>query len=107
MKIVVLVPLIAMAGPVECHAGEALAPQKFVGKYTFNSLSELDKQKCKLVTAAFASQLAARHFTCKSGDLTSAGPTIACGDPGPKTEYLMFDTNKACESERQDQSVAE
>ena len=109
MKIVFLIPLISIVCAVECHAVEAQAPQKFVGKFAFNWFADPAKQRCQLVTAAFASNLAAKHFSCALDKVSNdfGLKPIRCGDPGEKAEYLLFDTNKDCENERGNQAVAE
>ena len=109
MKTVFFVPLILIFGGVECHAAEALAPQKLVGKFAFNWLADPAKQTCKPMTATFAGNLSAKRFTCASGEVsTESGlKPVTCGDPGKKVQYLVFDKKKDCEDERRNQASNE
>ena len=109
MKIVILVALFTSVCIHSSRADDARAPKKFVGKFAFNFAADPAKQKCRPVTAAFAGDLAAKHFSCAPGDTpTAAGlKPVVCADAAKKVQYLLFDSNKTCEDERKEQAANE
>ena len=89
-------------GATEARAAEAPALEKLIGKFVFSASADPAKEKCRPVSEAFASHLAAERFSCVAdSDLGPNSNATICSNPGQKTQYLFFDTNRQCESERQ------
>ena len=109
MKIVFLIALISTVYSIGCRANAAEAPQKHIGKFSFNWLADPASQKCQLVTADLASKLAAKHFSCApSKEPTEAGlKPITCSDPQKTSEYLLFNKKSDCDDERKGQAANE
>ena len=87
-------------------ASASEAPGKFLGKYAYKDIDPA-KQKCQLVSPALASRLEAGRFSCMTAEapLGASGlKAIVCSDPGQKTQYLLFDSNKKCENERRNEA---
>jgi hypothetical protein len=82
------------------------------GKFAFNWFGNLDRQKCVKVSGPLLADFKSTRYRCdlqtKSNTSTGASARI-CTEAKAKggKEYLIFDTQRACESERKTQASNE
>lgn len=80
------------------------------GKFAFLWTSDPSKVKCIAVDDELLAKFKSKQWRC---DLTGTNATSAgakarsCRKASTEDEYLIFDTRKACEEERQTQEAAE
>jgi hypothetical protein len=100
---VLAILLISQAG-----TGNA-AENEFIGKFTFNWLSDPAKAKCVKIDTKLMAMLASSQFHCRPPQSnTSSGVTLrTCAKVDGHVEYMIFDTRADCENERKTQAIAE
>ena len=80
------------------------------GKFAFNWHAEPSREKCIKVAGPLLADFKSTRYRCdlnaKSNTSTGASARICTGVKGRK-EYLIFDTLRACESERKTQATNE
>src|SRR4029077_18250401 len=89
-------------------AGTASAAEnEFIGKFTFNWLSNPAKARCVKVDNSLAAKFASSQFHCKPPQSnTSSGVTLRmCAKVDGTVEYMIFDALTDCENERTTQAL--
>lgn len=77
------------------------------GMSAFNWLSEPARQKCVTVDGQLLAEFKSAKFRCNlkaKYDPHSKGNFRVCTSVPRKKEYLIYDSKRACESERQSQA---
>ena len=80
------------------------------GKFAFNWLSDLGRQKCIRVAGPLLTDFKSTRYRCDLTPIsnTSTGASARkCTEVKRGKEYLIFDTLRACESERKTQESNE
>lgn len=80
------------------------------GKFAFNWHAMPSRVKCAKVDGKLFAEITSKSFTCEMKPVTntaSGAPARVCTGKKPGTEYLIFDTLKACETERKTQASNE
>ena len=100
---VLVILLISWAGTASA------AENEFIGKFTFNWLSNPAKARCLKVDNSLAAKLASSQFHCEPPQSnTSSGVTLrTCANVARTVEYMIFDTLADCENERKTQAAAD
>jgi hypothetical protein len=80
------------------------------GKYAFNWREDPALTKCAKITGPLFNEIKSSRFHCdlkpKSNTSTDV-PARSCSEGENGKEYLIFDTKKACEDERETQASNE
>lgn len=100
--------LIASATAMSLLVGfsPASAASGLAGKFAFRIDGDLDKASCAKLTQAMASRLAKAPYRCESTRVESGQTALVCTRPDGRG-YLIFNTKAACESQREEEAVAE
>jgi hypothetical protein len=80
------------------------------GKFAFNWYAELSREKCIRVAGHLLADFKSTSYRCdlKAKSNTSTGASArTCTEANGRKEYLIFDTLRACESERKTQASNE
>ncbi len=92
---------------VSAHAGGL---DVLKGKYAFNWREEPSQTKCAKIVGPLFSDIKSKRFHCdlkpKSNTSTDV-PARSCSEGESGKEYLIFDSKKACEDERETQASNE
>jgi hypothetical protein len=78
------------------------------GQYTFNWLTNPAKAKCVAVGEKLLAKFNSPAFKCDLNVATntaSGNPVRVCAATSGETEYLVFETRKACDEEREAQAA--
>ena len=80
------------------------------GKFAFNWLGDPAKAKCVKVTGQLFNEFKSKRYTCdlnvKKNTSTEVGARLCTAMPRDK-EYLIFDTKRQCDDERNTQASNE
>ena len=97
--------LILVSAPADAERLDVLQ-----GKFAFNWFAEPSREKCIRVVGQLLADLKSTRYRCdlkaKSNTSTGASARI-CSAVNGRKEYLIFDTLRACESERKTQASNE
>ena len=77
------------------------------GQFTFDWHTEPEKTQCAAVDAGLLAKFKSDKFKCNLDVVTNTAseePARVCSEVGDGAEYLVFQTEKACEHERQTQA---
>lgn len=92
---------------VSAQAGEL---DVLKGKYAFNWRADPALTKCTKIAGPLFSEIKSKRFRCdlkpKSNTSTDV-PARTCSEGENGKEYLIFDSKKACEDERETQASNE
>jgi hypothetical protein len=100
----ILIALLSSA-PAEAQSSDVLA-----GKFAFNWHSEPSREKCIRVAGALLADFKSKKYRCdlKPRTNSSSGATVrTCTQANGRKEYLIFDTQRACDNERKEQASNE
>lgn len=91
--------------PSASHAADSIDGLK--GQFAFDWHIEPEKTKCAAVDDALIALFKSDKFTCELVPVTNTASGEAartCTEKGDSREYLIFETQKACEAERETQA---
>ena len=96
-------------GLLTCAACPAFADSidSLRGQFTFNWHTDPDKTRCAAVNGRLLSIFKSDAFQCNLeiiSNTASGEPARVCTEKGDGAEYLIFETEKACELERETQA---
>lgn len=77
------------------------------GQFTFNWFSDPEKARCIAVGDELLAEFMSSAYQCNLTPVTntaSGEPARVCTKSGETAEYLIFATQKACDSERETQA---
>ena len=97
--------LLLVSAPVEAESLDVLH-----GKFAFNWHADPGRQKCIKVAEQLLADFKSSKYRCdlKVKSNTSSGASVrTCTDTKGRKEYLIFDTMRACETERKTQESNE
>ena|SRR5258707_1976667 len=80
------------------------------GKYTFNWHAAPSREKCLKVAGKLLTDFRSNKYRCELTAITNTStgaPARTCTEVKGGKEYLIFDTLRACEDERQTQASNE
>lgn len=95
---------LAIVAPLPAYAADI---DGLKGQFTFNWRSDPAKTKCAAVTDELLAKFKSDTFHCDLNVITntaSDAPARVCTENGDGAEYLIFDTEKNCETERETQA---
>jgi len=78
------------------------------GKFAFNWFTDPDKTTCVRIGNKLMAMLSSARFHCDSNprrDTASGAPASVCSSVDRKSEYMIFATFAACETERKTQAA--
>jgi len=78
-----------------------------IGRYAFNWLGDLEKQKCASVDQKLLNLFKSSAYKCDLKEVRNEAGATSVRCKGQSKEYLIFKTKASCEGERKTQSVAE
>jgi hypothetical protein len=85
------------------------AENEFIGKFTFNWLSDPAKARCIKIDNKLMSMLASSRFHCRPPQSNTASGVTAqmCAKVDGTAEYMIFDAFADCENERTTQAASD
>jgi len=107
MRILAFFVLVSLS--ISCANTASAAGNEFIGKFTFNWLSDPAKAKCVKIDNKLMAMLASSQFHCRPPQSNTASGVTArmCAKVDGTAEYMIFDARADCENERKTQAVAE
>ena len=107
MRILAVFVLVILS--ISCANTASAAGNEFIGKFTFNWLSDPAKAKCVKIDNKLMAMLASSQFHCRPPQSNTASGVTArmCAKVDGTAEYMIFDARADCENERKTQAVAE
>lgn len=98
--------VLALSCAAAFPASAADTIDSLAGKFTFNWFTEPANTKCAAVSADLVAQFKSDAFTCDLNVVTNTASgegARTCSKKDGEVEYLVFDSEKACEEERKAQ----
>jgi hypothetical protein len=102
--------LVAALLLLACAPAKAAGPEILDGKFAFDWHTNPARQKCVKVAGPLLASFTSSGYRCDlvaKSNTSSGGSARTCTEVKGKKEYLVFDTQRACEEERKTQASNE